>query len=92
MTEALGRGIVAGIELTKPELLQVILQLGLKGEKAAEELVNALKDGRVMMAIGTENFGVIGNTLISGSAIVTCGISGISMTTTTSPMAKTFMR
>jgi hypothetical protein len=45
---------------------------------------------RVMMAMGTENFGVIGNTFISGSAIVTCGISGISMTTTTSPAAKTF--
>ena len=38
MTEALGRGIIAGIEKTKPELLEVILQLGLEGENAVEQL------------------------------------------------------
>ena len=51
MTEALGRGIVQGIEQTKPELLKVILQLGLDSDNAIEELTKMLRDGRVMMAL-----------------------------------------
>ena len=45
---------------------------------------------RIMLALGSENFGVMGNTVISGSAVVTCGMSGISLTTTTNPTAKAF--
>ena len=45
---------------------------------------------RVMMALGSENAGVIGNSFISGSAVVTCGLSGIGLTTTNDPLAKTF--
>ena len=48
MTEALGRGIVQGIEQTKPELLKVILQLGLDSDNAIEELTKMLRDGRVI--------------------------------------------
>jgi hypothetical protein len=45
---------------------------------------------RLLMTVGSENFGVMGNTIISGSAVVTCGMSGIGLTTTTNPTAKAF--
>ena len=90
MTEALGRGIIQGIDQTKPELLKVIVKLGLDGEAAIEELTKALVEGRVMMTLGSENFGVMANTCISGSAVITCGMSGIGLTTITDPTAKGF--
>ena len=90
MTEALGRGIVAGIELSKPELLEVLISIGMTSDDAVKQLQKMLLDGRLLVQVGSENFGVVGNSLISGSGVLTCGLSGIGFATTNSPAAKGF--
>jgi len=90
MVEAIGRGIVIGLEQTKPEILEVILQFGLKGEKSLQELTEAITETRLIMVLGSENVGMVANTIITGSALVTCGESGLRLSTTTDPTAKVF--
>lgn len=65
----------------------VILQLPI--EKLGD-YTKFSKPIRGLMLLGSENFGVVGNSLISGSAVITCGLSGIGLTTTNSPTAKGF--
>ena len=67
MTEAIGRGIIAGIDQTKPELLELLLKVGEVGsetveefgsvtketfEHLSEEVTAALLEGRLMMRVG----------------------------------------
>ena len=57
MTEAIGRGIIKGIEAAKPELLELILEIGKKGEDTLSQLTEALIEGRLLVKIGSETVG-----------------------------------
>ncbi len=67
-----------------------MVSFGIRSEEAIEQLEKALIEGRLLVQLGSENFGMAGNTVISGSAVITCGLSGIGLTTTNSPTAKGF--
>ncbi len=45
---------------------------------------------RLYMTLGSESLGVAGNTIITGSAVLTCGLSGIACSATSNPTAQGF--
>ena len=44
----------------------------------------------LLMKIGSETVGMGGNSVIAGSAVITCGLSSIGLTSTNNPLAQTY--
>jgi hypothetical protein len=82
--------LIAGLDERKPETLQVLVDLTKDTQQAIKELVKTAATTQELVKSGAENVGVIGNTAITGSAVVTMGMSGLGFASTTSPAAKGF--
>ena len=65
MTKTVRQGILAGIKITKPKLFKILLWLRTKDDEAIQRVEKVFLNNHLYVQVGSENFGVLDNSLIS---------------------------